>query len=368
MKGDALFQNDNDTAIENYLDNLNRYLSSITISERFDFISDVKNQIYDLKEENPRLSIDNILNSIGKPSGLAEKILEKYDSEADIISKKEHKNQFITELKKSIKSLFSKNTKAIIGSKKIITKSFHINKLHSISYGLSENITIIRDNESRLEIETDENIISAINHKELTDGLLLIDSWEEIKPTNFHITLYTSELKTVINRGSGNIIINSSFDHDETNINIRSCGNIVYKTPIRSKSLLANIIGSGDLIAETENQIQFVDINAIGSGDLHILIDAKKAKIAIFGSSDITLSGYCDFLKIVLSGSGDVRADGLKSKKADVKIAGSGDVDLACEDTLEVEILGSGDVGYSGQPKVNYQLLGSGDLYNKHPR
>jgi hypothetical protein len=47
-----------------------------------------------------------------------------------------------------------------------------------------------------------------------------------------------------------------------------------------------------------------------------------------------------------VAGSGDIRADGLAADAVEVRIAGSGDVKVQADKTLQVNIAGSGDVVY----------------------
>ena len=59
----------------------------------------------------------------------------------------------------------------------------------------------------------------------------------------------------------------------------------------------------------------------------------------------------------------DFDGSSLDSKNVDVKIAGSGDVNVVCNGTLKVRISGSGDVKYSGNPtSKDTKVSGSGSI------
>jgi hypothetical protein len=63
-----------------------------------------------------------------------------------------------------------------------------------------------------------------------------------------------------------------------------------------------------------------------------------------------------------ISGSGGVKAGGFEAKRAQVRIAGSGDVTLWARESLEVSVSGSGDVRYYGDPAVEKRIAGSGSV------
>jgi hypothetical protein len=53
---------------------------------------------------------------------------------------------------------------------------------------------------------------------------------------------------------------------------------------------------------------------------------------------------------------------GLASLRAEVSIAGSGDVEVSATEALSASIAGSGDVHYRGKPAVKRSIAGSGDV------
>lgn len=104
-------------------------------------------------------------------------------------------------------------------------------------------------------------------------------------------------------------------------------------------------------------------IEASGSGD----IDADGIKTRAFevrsdGSADIALSGAAEALRVSLNGSGDADLADLNAKQATVAVSGSGNADVRADDRLMVEVDGSGDVRYHGSPELTQHVDGSGGL------
>lgn len=84
----------------------------------------------------------------------------------------------------------------------------------------------------------------------------------------------------------------------------------------------------------------------------------------IVGSSDLTIRDYDQpRLNLILSGSGDVTANGA-ARTVQVDVSGSGSADLAALNTVDadVRLSGSGDVRVGPTGKADLDLAGSGDV------
>ena len=83
------------------------------------------------------------------------------------------------------------------------------------------------------------------------------------------------------------------------------------------------------------------------------------------GSGDLEVGGVAESSELSLSGSGDVHAQNLKSKKVDASITGSGNIDCQAETTMDASVTGSGDIHYTGDPSVKSRITGSGSVEKK---
>jgi hypothetical protein len=123
-----------------------------------------------------------------------------------------------------------------------------------------------------------------------------------------------------------------------------------------------SLSGSGDVRADRVRTDDLA-ISIAGSSDVRIDdLDANTLGISIAGSGDFQASGRADTQGIRIAGSGDVRAQRLTGKVVKISIAGSGDAHVNASETLEVSIAGSGDVIYAGSPKVTQKIMGSGSV------
>ena len=74
------------------------------------------------------------------------------------------------------------------------------------------------------------------------------------------------------------------------------------------------------------------------------------------------LSGQADGLAVVVSGSGDVSADGLVADDVSVDLSGSGSILVTANTTLVADLSGSGVITYRGHPTVAMEISGSGSV------
>jgi hypothetical protein len=124
----------------------------------------------------------------------------------------------------------------------------------------------------------------------------------------------------------------------------------------------ATIAGSGDM---TVDRVQVADFKGAGagSGGLSVAaLEAERADLSLAGSGDIRIGGTAKQLKVNIAGSGDVDAGGLKAREAEVSIAGSGSVRADVEGPAKVSVMGSGDVDLGGKAQCMTSKMGSGSV------
>ncbi len=136
--------------------------------------------------------------------------------------------------------------------------------------------------------------------------------------------------------------------------------NVFITAPIYNKLSTAgsgNLTGENEIIADED-----MDVSVAGSGNIKLSIKAPSVKASIAGSGDILLEGEASEIKASIAGSGNIKAVALKTREAIIKIAGSGNAEVAAEEKLEAKIAGSGDILYAGNPKTETKIAGSGSI------
>lgn len=135
--------------------------------------------------------------------------------------------------------------------------------------------------------------------------------------------------------------------------------NIYVRTPNDISEV--RLSGSG-LIYSDSIQTSTIDIKLSGSGKIDLLLDATTVNTNISGSGDIVLAGSAVEGDFKISGSGDISALNLLLNNCFANISGSGKIYVNVNQLLDVKISGSGSVYYLGNPTINTNISGSGKV------
>jgi Putative auto-transporter adhesin, head GIN domain len=123
------------------------------------------------------------------------------------------------------------------------------------------------------------------------------------------------------------------------------------------------INGSGDVRILDAIEGDNTNIELFGSGNLDARkATFKKADVLVAGSGNVTLRGKADQLNAKVRGSGDIRAFDFPANTTRAEVSGSGNISIEVFDYLDAIINGSGDIRYRGNPKVDKKINGSGSV------
>lgn len=191
------------------------------------------------------------------------------------------------------------------------------------SYG-SFNVTLIPSQTASVKIETDENLQQYIETY-VDGGNLQIRTRDgvNLRPRNdIRITVSGPVFTTISTNGSGTIT---------------------------GKGLLNT--NDGD-----------VSLKVAGSGNIEVEMNAGKIDSEIHGSGVIEVKGASGKFEGGVYGSGNIRAGGMRANESKVEIAGSGNVEVYADKSLDVHIMGSGEVRHRGSADVSTSIQGSGSV------
>ena len=137
---------------------------------------------------------------------------------------------------------------------------------------------------------------------------------------------------------------------------------VVFKLAVKTLDKLV-LAGSGGIRAAALSS-DHLRIELPGSGN--VAVDQLKAATVaadIAGSGHIKLAGEAHGQKITIDGSGDYEAKDFKTDSTSLQIDGSGKAWVWAEGALAVEINGHGDVRYRGEAKLSKSIHGSGEVH-----
>lgn len=135
---------------------------------------------------------------------------------------------------------------------------------------------------------------------------------------------------------------------------------VIQVTAVQPRALLVQ--GSGDILADGLKVPQLA-VRIGGSGDVRLsALSTEALTLEVSGSGDIVAAGQTGQLTVKIAGSGDVKAAALRANAVSVSLAGSGSADVQAQGTLAVSIAGSGDVRHTGPAAVTTHVAGSGSV------
>ncbi len=129
-----------------------------------------------------------------------------------------------------------------------------------------------------------------------------------------------------------------------------------------------NVSGSGDVRLEGI-QAEMAEITAMGSGGVSVeSVSVQQLKVNISGSGTVVASqGTATAQDLTVMGSGDYAALGVASERVDANLTGSGNAEVQVSTAIAARIMGSGNLEYVGSPTVSANCLGSGQVRQIRP-
>jgi hypothetical protein len=130
---------------------------------------------------------------------------------------------------------------------------------------------------------------------------------------------------------------------------------LTVSTPVLKKLTLA---GAGNFTAHDTITADSFDLKLSGAGTGNVRLDVESCMIDMSGAGTFTLSGSADTAKMSMSGAGELKALGLQTANASVRLSGAGSITVNATETLDITASGVGYVGYKGGAAVNTNRSG----------
>ncbi len=242
----------------------------------------------------------------------------------------------------------------------------NVDTFTKIAFRVPGKLYLRQGSPQKVEIEGKKDILKEIE-TEVEGSRLVIGKegkwmnwdWDGDEKVNVYITVANIEGLSV--SGSGDLIGQTKIVTDNIDLNVSGSGSLTVEVDARG-DVEADVSGSGDL--EMKGRCRSFESDVSGSGS--VKVDAAIAEVADFGlsgSGKIYASGSSDRVKTSISGSGKLLAANLETNRCEVRISGSGDVEINVKNELDANISGSGSISYKGNPsKVNSHASGSGSV------
>ena len=148
----------------------------------------------------------------------------------------------------------------------------------------------------------------------------------------------------------------------KSNISVRPTQFIVHTNSTALNKV--NICGSGNILLPQQVNTQQMEMSISGSGNIKAdSLFCENLNLKISGSGYIELQGSANNAKFSINGSGKIRAFGFLSQEIKCSISGSGNIEVNAGKQIDTSISGSGNIKYKGNPEtVNVLVSGSGNV------
>jgi hypothetical protein len=124
----------------------------------------------------------------------------------------------------------------------------------------------------------------------------------------------------------------------------------------------AVLAGSGRLAIDRAKG-QALELGLGGGGAITIgQVAVDRLNLTLTGAGNVTLAGRADQARLLLRGAGNLAAEALTVRQADIVSAGAGTVVLTASETAKVTSAGTGDVTILGKAKCTVEATGAGNV------
>jgi hypothetical protein len=207
------------------------------------------------------------------------------------------------------------------GNGNIVTEVTELNDFDKIYVGGNYEVTLIEDNENKVIIRTDENLIQYIN-VELKDGALNINNVHRLKGSEgISVEVYCRNINKIYSTGASEIV-------------------------------------SDGLLKTTS-----LDISLSGAGAITLEVESAETNVNLSGAGVVELLGETEQLEGHISGAGGLLASEYISKECNITLSGLGGAEVYVTEILTATITGVGGIEYGGNPKViEKQITGFGKI------
>jgi Putative auto-transporter adhesin, head GIN domain len=257
---------------------------------------------------------------------------------------------------------FSQKKEKIKGSKVVVTVKYEVDAFSEVEVEDNLEVIFVKGDKNAVEIETDENIQTAINHQTYGKSLRLntnkeISSFKKLEVR----VIYTDSLKLIsvrnevkLNGGSEiklKALTIKTFDYSKSVITVNASD---FKLFANDKSKVDINIKSVDAIIELSK-----------NAELTGKISSTNLKLDLYQKSKAEIQGDCTDMKLRLDNDAEFDGKKMASKtleltaeaKSNCKVNTNGDLAISASGKAEIEIY--------GQPKIEIKKFADDAILQK---
>ncbi|WND03294.1 head GIN domain-containing protein [Temperatibacter marinus] len=195
-------------------------------------------------------------------------------------------------------------------------------------------------------------------------GSALVDDSENRDLDTFHSLMIKGGIELDVKIGSSQkvkIAVDDDLDLSEVITKVEN-GFLIIDVK-RKKNFWGGKKQSGEVsVTLTMTDFQKVHVKGAVDGDIEG-IDSENVSLEVYGAADLDITGKCGKLSVNVRGAGDLDADNLRCKEADINISGAGNAKVYSSEKVKAIVSGVGSVTIEGNPKdITKKIRGLGNI------
>ncbi len=199
-------------------------------------------------------------------------------------------------------------TPTIKGNGNVVEETREIEPFDEIKASRGINLYITQDENIKLTIRADENLIEVIE-TEVVGGELIVRSTKNVKNAkSFKVFVSTPKINSI--KGSSG----------------------------------CNVYSETELVSDN------FDVSASSGCNIHLSVQTEEIEASSSSGSNIILDGITSEFRGRASSGSNIKAEDLKSKNAEAKVSSGANLWISAESTLRANASSGGNIFYNGTP------------------
>lgn len=250
---------------------------------------------------------------------------------------------------------FAQKKEKVKGTKILKTEQHEVDSFQEIEIEDNLEVFLIKGSKNALEIETDENLHTAIDYKTYGKTLRLTTNKDisSFKKLEVRVT-YTDSLKMITVKHEAKL--NAITELQSKNLTI--------KTFDYSKAFINVNTPNFTLISNDKSKIEMnlkssdADIEMSKNSELKALITASKLKCDMYQKAEANLEGDVSDFKLRLDNNAKYTGKNFNSKFLTLTTEGYTNCSVYTNGNLSITALGKSEVSIFGDPKIEIKKFG----------
>ena len=257
---------------------------------------------------------------------------------------------------------FAQKKEKVKGSKIITVQKVEVAAFTELEIEDNLEVFLVKGDKNAIEIETDENLHTAINHQTYGTSLRLNTNKEisGFKKLEIRVT-YTDSLKLISVKHEAKLNAISEMGLKNITIKTYDFSKTYITANAPSFTLLANDKSKVELSLKSEEAFIEMSKNAI----IKAKISATKLKFDMYQKSDAIVEGNTNEMKLRLDNNATYQGKMMTSKALDLTTEGSTNCSVYTNGNLAITAAGKSEISVFGEPKIELKKFADEAILHK---